>query len=140
MLAYWQRCVCGLYFKFMEKTIHDGDVSGREGLQGTVSEPSLPALFSLMMLPEGPINAIARLSGVFGFLTALEIYNRFRWIRAEYTVQSWWWGDICLDFPANETFATFILALAAIASIAMSLGYRGKVAPLIVALSFAYVT
>lgn len=92
------------------------------------------------MLPEGPMDAISRLTGLLGFFTALEIYNRFCWIRAEYTVQSWWWGDTCLNLPANETLATVILAIGTIASIAMTIGCHGKVAPLLVALSFAYVT
>ncbi len=92
------------------------------------------------MLPEGPMDVISRLTGLFGFFAALEIYNHISWIRSEYRVQSWWWGDTCLDLPANETLATFILALGAIASIAMTIGYRGKIAPLIVTSSFAYIT
>lgn len=138
MLAYWQRSVSGLYFKFMEETIQVSEPAGHGGLQEPVFKGSLESLFSLMMLPEGPVEAISRLTGVFGFLTVLEIHNRFRWLRSEYTVQSWWWGDNCLDLPANETLATLILSLGAIASIALAFGYRGRIAPLIVALSVVY--
>ncbi len=72
------------------------------------------------------MEVIARLTGVFGFLTLLEIYNRFRWLRSEYTVQSWWWGDTCLDLPANVTLCTFILAVGATFSIAMALWLSWK--------------
>ena len=74
----------------MENTIDEGELVANVGLQESGFSPSLSSLFSFMMLPEGPIDVIARLLGLIGFLTALEIYNHFGWIRAEYRVQSWW--------------------------------------------------
>ncbi len=124
----------------MDNTIDEGELVANAGLQKSGFSPSLSSLFSFMMLPEGPIETISRLIGLIGFLTALEIYNHFGWIRAEYRVQSWWWGDTCLDLPANEPVATVIVVFCAIASMAMVFGYRGKIAPLTVVLSIAYVT
>ncbi len=98
------------------------------------------SIVSALLLPEGPLDLIARLTGLLGLLSILEIYNRFVWIRAEYRVPSWWLSDWCLDLPCPESFCIFIAGLSAAASLFMLAGYKGKLAPLVVALSIAYLS